>query len=66
MRLHQALIGLAGSQRLDELMERPLAELRLVFHVISEVEDFHEPYLAVNCEIVDLLTAGELSRPRTG
>lgn len=59
MRFHQALIGLAGSQRLDELMERPLAELRLVFHVMSEVKDFHEPYLAVNREIVNLLTAGE-------
>lgn len=59
MHFHQALIGLAGSKRLDELMERALAELRLVFHVMAQVKDFHEPYLAVNRQIADLLTAGE-------
>ncbi|MGH4020185.1 MAG: GntR family transcriptional regulator [Pseudonocardiaceae bacterium] len=62
MHFHDALIGLAGSQRLDELMRRPLAELRLVFHVRPELEAFHEPYLAVNREIVDLLDAGEPAR----
>lgn len=62
MRFHEALIGLAGSQRLAELMACPLAELRLAFHVMPEVKDFHEPYLAVNREIADFLDAGELAR----
>lgn len=62
MRFHEALIGLAGSKRLAELMACPLAELRLVFHVMPEVKDFHEPYLTVNREITDLLDAGELAR----
>jgi DNA-binding GntR family transcriptional regulator len=59
LRFHQALAGLAGSDRLDERMRSVLAELRLVFHVMASPRDFHEPYLARNVEIVDLIDAGE-------
>lgn len=56
---HQALVALAGSPRLDELMRGILAELRLVFHVMADPRRFHEPYLARNREILTLLTDGD-------
>jgi DNA-binding GntR family transcriptional regulator len=56
---HQALVGLARSPRLDELMRGLLAELRLVFHVMDDPERFHSRYLARNREIVGLLSAGD-------
>lgn len=56
---HQALVALAGSSRLDELMRGILAELRLVFHVMADPRRFHEPYLTRNQKILTLLTHGE-------
>ena len=52
---HQAIVGLAGSPRLDDLMRGILAELRLVFHVMADPRRFHEPYLTRNGEIYDLI-----------
>ncbi len=62
IRFHQAIVGLAGSPRLDDLMRGILAELRLVFHVMADPRRFHEPYLTRNREIADLLLDGD----RTG
>jgi DNA-binding GntR family transcriptional regulator len=62
IRFHQALVALADSPRLDDLMRGILAELRLVFHVMDDPRRFHEPYLARNREIAGLLVAGD----RTG
>jgi DNA-binding GntR family transcriptional regulator len=59
LRFHVALAGLAGSQRVDELMRGVVAELRLVFHVMGDPRRFHEPYLARNREILALLEAGD-------
>ncbi|MFJ9690842.1 GntR family transcriptional regulator [Kitasatospora sp. NPDC101183] len=59
MHFHQALVALAGSPRADELMGRVLAELRLVFHVMPDMEDFHEAYRARNRHILGLLERGE-------
>jgi DNA-binding GntR family transcriptional regulator len=56
---HQELVAVAGSPRLDELMRGVLAELRLVFHVMDDPRWFHEPYLARNQEILDVLTRGD-------
>jgi DNA-binding GntR family transcriptional regulator len=56
---HQALVALAGSTRLDELMRGITAELRLVFHVMVDPRRFHEPYLARNREILALLRSGD-------
>jgi DNA-binding GntR family transcriptional regulator len=42
---HRALVALAGSPRLDQQMALLLAEMRLVFHRMSGVREFHEPYL---------------------
>ncbi|MEV6261462.1 GntR family transcriptional regulator [Streptomyces sp. NPDC051784] len=59
IRFHQALAGLAGSPRTDELMRNVLAELRLAFHVMADPRRFHEPYLTRNRDITDRLTAGD-------
>ena len=58
MHFHQALAALAESPRVDEAMGHVLAELRLVFHVMAAPKTFHEPYLADNRRILDLLEAG--------
>ncbi len=56
---HQALVALAGSARLADLMRGILAELRLVFHKMTDIRRFHEPYLARNRDILALLRAGD-------
>src|SRR6476659_1821181 len=56
---HRALVAMGGSPRLDQQMKLLLAEMRLVFHRMSEVREFHEPYLAHNARICELLEAGE-------
>jgi DNA-binding GntR family transcriptional regulator len=59
LRFHQAVAALAGSPRVDELMRRALAELRLVFHAMSDPKQFHEPFVARNRIISDLVAAGD-------
>lgn len=59
LQFHQELVSLAGSPRLDNLMRRLLAELRLAFHVMSHPGEFHEPYLLRNRSLVSLLQAGK-------
>lgn len=56
---HRALVALAGSPRLDQQMALLLAEMRLVFHRMPGVREFHEPYLERNSRICELLEAGE-------
>lgn len=56
---HRALVALAGSPRLDQQMALLLAEMRLVFHRMSGVREFHEPYLSRNDVIAGLLEAGD-------
>lgn len=60
VKFHQAVTALAGSARLDEEMERLLAEVRLAFHVMGDPEEFHRDYLPLNRSIVDRLDAGEV------
>lgn len=55
---HQAVTGLAGSHRTDDLMRGVLAELRLAFHVMDDPRRFHEPYLTRNREILTTLDSG--------
>lgn len=59
IRFHQAVAGLAGSPRTDELMRAVLAELRLAFHVMEDLQRFYEPYLERNREILEALRAGD-------
>ncbi len=61
MRFHQAIAALAGSARIDESMQHVLAELRLVFHVMAAPQTFHQPYLADNRLILELLESGDLA-----
>lgn len=56
---HRALVALAGSARLDQQMALLLAEMRLVFHRMPGVREFHEPYLVRNDAICRLLEEGD-------
>jgi DNA-binding GntR family transcriptional regulator len=58
MRFHERLVGLAGSTRIDEIIDRLVAELRLIFHIIAQPQELHEPYIARNRTLVELLEAG--------
>lgn len=58
MHFHLAVGALAGSPRIDELMEQLMAELRLVFHVMAAPQKFHAPYLEDNARICALVQAG--------
>jgi DNA-binding GntR family transcriptional regulator len=58
LQFHEAIAGLAGSDRIADLMRGVLAELRLVFHVMDNPRWFHEPYLSRNEEILAALAEG--------
>lgn len=62
MRFHQHLVALACSRRVDDVTQRILAELRLVFHVVDTPQRLYQPYIARNRELADLLAAGERDR----
>lgn len=57
--LHRTIARMAGSARVQLLMEGVLAEMRLVFHLVDNDPRFHEPYLDRNEEIVRLLERGD-------
>ncbi|MDQ0845658.1 MULTISPECIES: GntR family transcriptional regulator [unclassified Streptomyces] len=59
---HHAVVALARSRRLDELMRGILAELRLVFHAMDNPRGFHEPYLERNREILSALKAADRTK----
>lgn len=59
---HRDVVALAGSPRLEREMGRLLAEMRLVFQRMPGVREFHQPYLARNGEIADLLSSGETEK----
>ena len=56
---HRALTALAGSPRINELMDLLGAELRLVFHTMPDMRALHEPYVPRNREILARLQAGD-------
>jgi DNA-binding GntR family transcriptional regulator len=59
LRFHQAVAALVGSPRVDELMRRALAEMRLIFHVITDPEQFHAPYVGRNRLIAESIVLGD-------
>ena len=59
MAFHRHLVALAGSPRTDQVAERLLAELRLAFHAVASPQLLHEPYVARNRALLDLLDAGK-------
>ncbi|WP_419995177.1 GntR family transcriptional regulator [Streptomyces boninensis] len=62
IRFHRALVALAGSPRMDELMGAVLAELRLAFQVVAAPRELHEPFVGRNAAILAALRAGEAGR----
>ena len=62
MRFHEALVGLAGSPRIDDVTRRLLAELRLVFDVIASPRLLHERFISRNRALVELLADGQVER----
>lgn len=56
---HRALVARADSERLNALMAQVLAEMRLVFYAMGSDPAFHEPYLADNLQLVQLLASGD-------
>jgi DNA-binding GntR family transcriptional regulator len=59
MRFHQAVAELTGSRRVRDVVRRLLAELRLVFVVMADLREFHQPYLTSNRQLYELLVAGD-------
>lgn len=53
--LHKAIIALTGSRTLEQIMARVLAEMRLVFHAMAAMPDFHSHYVERNLALVALL-----------
>lgn len=58
---HDALVGLTGSDTLRDLMAKTLAEMRLVFHAMANIPDFHTHYVERNARIAELIAANERS-----
>ncbi|RNL53194.1 GntR family transcriptional regulator [Arthrobacter oryzae] len=56
--LHKALVDLSGSASVAELMEKVLAQMRLVFHALATTPDFHSHYVERNAALVAQLRAG--------
>lgn len=57
---HEALVALAGSQRLTILARQVLAEFRLSYAYMSDPSSFHAPFLERNVEIAELVRSGNL------
>ena len=56
---HRALVALAGSNRLNAVMNQVLAEMRLVFHAVRISGEFHDSFLPDNEHICARIEAGE-------
>jgi DNA-binding GntR family transcriptional regulator len=56
---HRALVALAGSNRLNAVMNQALAEMRLVFHAVRISGEFHDSFLPDNEQICARVEAGE-------
>jgi DNA-binding GntR family transcriptional regulator len=62
MDFHRAMVELCDSPRLSACFDLVLAELRLVFGQLGHTQHLHEPYIALNTALVDLLRRGETAR----
>lgn len=62
---HRAIVALAGSPRLNTQMSLVLAEMRLVFHLMSDRDRFHAPYLDQNARIAAMLADGRFEEAAT-
>jgi DNA-binding GntR family transcriptional regulator len=62
IRFHEALVAMAGSKRLNEMMSRVLAEFRLAYAQMRDTQVFHAAYLERNQEIADTLRSGDVEK----
>lgn len=60
--LHRAVIALTDSRMLEQLMDRVLAQMRLIFHAMTDIPDFHSHYVARNVALAERLRSGERQR----
>lgn len=60
--LHLALASLAHNNVLDRTLRTLLTEMRLLFVVVADPREVHEPYLQRNAHLHDLVAAGSISR----
>lgn len=61
MQFHQAIVELADSERLNEMFRHLLAELRLAFGLLQDLEFLHAPYVEQNRQILQLFEDGQPS-----
>lgn len=64
LQFHSRLVDLAGSERLSEVIGRLQAELRIAFHMATNVNELHERYLLRNQMLLSLLEDGDMPRLR--
>lgn len=60
VRFHEALVGLADSDRLNTLMNQVLAEFRLAYAFMDDPTRFHSAFLERNQAIADLIRGGDI------
>ena len=62
LRFHEELVALLGSPRRSRFFHTLMTELRLGFCAIADFQALHEPYVAWNRRLLDLLAGGEQER----
>lgn len=65
IRFHEALVALAGSERLNGMMSGVLAEFRLSYVHMNDPQVFHAAYLVRNIEIAEALRSGDIEEAAT-
>src|SRR5690606_33742577 len=58
MHFHRSLVALAGSPRLDVMMRRLMAELRLLFAVVDNPRYLYQPFVKRNQRLLTLMSTG--------
>lgn len=62
LHLHQSIVGLIGSRRIDSFFANVLAQLRLVFNVMEDEAGFQSQWITRDEELVELILAGQRRR----
>jgi DNA-binding GntR family transcriptional regulator len=60
IRFHEALVALAGSERLDEMIKEVLAEFRLAYAFMHDTQAFHARFLERHTGIAEAVGSGDL------
>lgn len=65
IRFHEALVALAGSDRLDSLVTEVLAEFRLAYAFMHDTRAFHRDFLERHTPIAHAVRSGDLEAAAT-